>query len=419
MAMNFASSEVFYSLSVNQLAEIISHDELDVKEETTVWEAVVRWVKHSREDRLHHLPSILPHIRFNLLTSDDTAAILDHPLVREDAGSSEVIRNRVKETSTPRKRFGMDTMEMALLFNFRKDEILFMNPREGKYVSRSYHFKEYCSVAAMAVSSDSNIYMLARDSGKLTMFKYKHIRNAHIWAHAGMSPVFTFLEQGKNSLDYNEHLVEVDRTLYYLGVKKRSDSTLVRMRKYNWYSDQWQECSQLEVDGLSKLSAAVTCCSHLYFFTKSKMHRYDPSQDLWHQKTPPRTDLPICTAVAMGTEIFCTDDLFTRTMVYDTESDRWQDLQGWLSPEFPSHLDMSNPQFFVLENQLHLVLEAYETTRERSSAQYMVYVYDRSADAWTDMKATIPKNRYVSGGSMCHVARMYNPLSDAQYAFMY
>eukprot|EP00058_Branchiostoma_floridae_P011515 XP_002597003.1 hypothetical protein BRAFLDRAFT_279335 [Branchiostoma floridae] len=47
-----ATSEEFCSLSVNQLTEIISHDELDVKEETTVWEAVVRWVQHSREDWL-------------------------------------------------------------------------------------------------------------------------------------------------------------------------------------------------------------------------------------------------------------------------------------------------------------------------------------------------------------------------------
>ena len=49
--LQVASSKDFCSLSVIQLTEIISHDELDVKEETTVWEAVVRWVQHSREDR--------------------------------------------------------------------------------------------------------------------------------------------------------------------------------------------------------------------------------------------------------------------------------------------------------------------------------------------------------------------------------
>ncbi|XP_019626403.1 PREDICTED: kelch-like protein 18 [Branchiostoma belcheri] len=106
-----ACSEEFCSLSVDQLTEIISHDELEVKEETGVWEAVVRWVQHSREDRLQHLPSILPHIRFNLLTSDDTAAILEHPLVREDPGSTEVVKNVVKEASNQKPRLGM-TMEM-------------------------------------------------------------------------------------------------------------------------------------------------------------------------------------------------------------------------------------------------------------------------------------------------------------------
>ncbi|XP_066287651.1 kelch-like protein 18 [Branchiostoma lanceolatum] len=112
-----ASSEEFCSLSVNQLTEIISRDELDVKEETTVWEAVVKWVQHSREDRLHHLPSILPHIRFNLLTSEDMAAILQHPLVREDPGSSEIIRNVVQRGgSNSNLRIGMDTLEMALFF---------------------------------------------------------------------------------------------------------------------------------------------------------------------------------------------------------------------------------------------------------------------------------------------------------------
>eukprot|EP00058_Branchiostoma_floridae_P017671 XP_002603160.1 hypothetical protein BRAFLDRAFT_274842 [Branchiostoma floridae] len=52
-----ASRKEFCSLSVNQLTEIISHDELDVKEETTVWEAVVRWVQHNREDNCTTYPA--------------------------------------------------------------------------------------------------------------------------------------------------------------------------------------------------------------------------------------------------------------------------------------------------------------------------------------------------------------------------
>ncbi|XP_078572542.1 kelch-like protein 20 isoform X2 [Branchiostoma floridae x Branchiostoma japonicum] len=138
----FSFSEEFCSLSVNQLTEIISHGELDVKEETTVWEAVVRWVQHSREDRLHHLPSILPYIRFNLLTSDDTAAILDHPLVKEDPGSSDVVRSVVQKNKTKlNRRHGMTT-EMVLLYNFSSKELIFINPHKGKCISRTYKPEE-------------------------------------------------------------------------------------------------------------------------------------------------------------------------------------------------------------------------------------------------------------------------------------
>ncbi|XP_035677555.1 kelch-like protein 18 [Branchiostoma floridae] len=168
-----ASSEEFYSLSVNQLTEIISHDELDVKEETTVWEAVVRWVQHSREDRLHHLPNILPHIRFNLLTPYNMVAILDHPLISEDPGRS-AIRNVVKETSNMKRRVGMDTLEMALLFTESTKEMLWMNPGQGKYIRCHY---DICPVAG-TVTTDNDIYFLARESSqKHALFKYNHIKN--------------------------------------------------------------------------------------------------------------------------------------------------------------------------------------------------------------------------------------------------
>ncbi|XP_035678007.1 kelch-like protein 6 isoform X3 [Branchiostoma floridae] len=113
-----AFSKEFYNLSVDHLIEIISHDDMGVKEVATVWEVVVRWVQHSREDRLHNLPSILPHIHFNLLTSDDRAAILDHPLVKGDPGSSEVIRNIMVQKGNRDLRQGLENpMEMALLFD--------------------------------------------------------------------------------------------------------------------------------------------------------------------------------------------------------------------------------------------------------------------------------------------------------------
>ncbi|XP_035675816.1 kelch repeat and BTB domain-containing protein 2-like isoform X2 [Branchiostoma floridae] len=394
----FSFSEEFCSLSVNQLTEIISHDELDVKEETTVWEAVVRWVQHSKEDRLHHLPSILPHIRFNLLTSDDTAAILEHPVVREDPGSSEVIRNLVQNRNSNLKpRLGL-TMEMALLYNReRSNELLFMNPQEGKYISCSYRPDDIPDSTAMTVTNDNSIYIMEtkelEEDNQLSLFKYNHAKN--IWESESMSSVFRGSKYSFQS--YNKPLVEVNGILYYIvGVR---DMYMLQMNKYNRHTNQWQECAELELDGMPHSSdcAILSCGPHLYFLTKEELHCYDPREDTWSRRTAPLVSYTykVHTAIAMGTELFYTDKSFT--MVYDTESDCWQKLQGW---EYP---DESVPDFglmfFALENQLHVLLNYNNAT----------YVYDRSADAWRDMKATLPNKSYVTYGCNYPVARITVP----------
>ncbi|XP_078582718.1 kelch repeat and BTB domain-containing protein 12-like isoform X1 [Branchiostoma floridae x Branchiostoma japonicum] len=423
-----ASSEEFCSLSVNQLTEIISHDELDVKEETTVWEAVVRWVQHSREDRLHHLPSILPHIRFNLLTSDDTAAILDHPLVREDPGSSEVIRNVVQEGNPDLKlRLGMTT-EMVLLTNLKymfppgttyisTYTLLFMNPRQGKYISCSYDSDILSRAEAMTVTSDNNIYILSREvtgTDQLSLFQYSHVDN--VWERAGIFPVSELQGPGDGWICDHE-LFEIDGSLYYIVVaKNRYRVCVVGMRKYDRHAhewqggDPWQECSQLQLDGVTGYTLQP-CGPFLYFLSGPEVHHYDPSQNRWCKRTPQNVISEVFTSVAMGTEIFCTDFDFSQTMVYDTVSDSWQTLQGWQNPENATSLDIG-PTLFVLENQLHVhvLLEAEESSEEES-AEYQVYVYDRSADAWRDLEAALPDggDLYVRRGPHWPVARIYLP----------
>ncbi|XP_078572520.1 kelch repeat and BTB domain-containing protein 8-like [Branchiostoma floridae x Branchiostoma japonicum] len=433
-----AFNEEFCSLSVNQLTEIISHDELDVKEETTVWEAVVRWVQHSREDRLHHLPSILPHIRFNLLTSDDTVAILEHPLVREDPGSSELIRNVVqKGNSNLKPRLGMTT-EMVLLFDANHKDLLFMNPREGKYISSRYKSEDFLHERAMTVTSDNNIYILTNErnigcyhsprpsdmrmglgKGKgnerndddddddnererveeLSVLKYNHARN--VFEQAGMSSVSKW--RPENDISCADHLVEVDGILYYLVVDLEYGE--ICMRKYNRHTDQWQECSQqLDITNYEYYKV-LSCGSHLYVLKSTELHRYDPSQDRWCKRTPPGYIPQVCTAVAMGTEIFCTDIDFSQTIVYDTESDRWQKLEGRPNP---GNLDVDDfPELFALENHLHIVLIC--TSDSQEGYIYLVFEYDRSAGAWRDLKATLPSTEYYAIGPHWPVARIYLP----------
>ncbi|XP_078602747.1 kelch repeat and BTB domain-containing protein 2-like [Branchiostoma floridae x Branchiostoma japonicum] len=404
-----ASSEEFCSLSVNQLTEIISHDELDVKEETTVWEAVVRWVQHSREDRLHHLPSILPHIRFNLLTSDDTAAILEHPLVREDPGSSEVIRNVLQKGNPDLKpRLGMVTMDMALVHCSKRDRLLFMNPQQGKYISCRFRPGKLSDPIATTVTSDNNIYILSREPGdyeQLYLTLYNHAEN--VWERANMSSVST-MEPRRGWHTVSQQLVGVGLILYYLALESGTDKrSLLQMMKYNQPTDQWQECSRLILDQALYRIVALPCGPHLYFLSDTEVHRYDPSQDCWISCTPPMVQTDFWTAVAMGTEIFCAGMRVTQTMVYDTVSDSWQELQGLPHPENFYNICIS-AQLFVLENQLHILLKTDDFDIE-DSTEYLVYVYDRSADGWRELEATLPVEDYTQYSPWCPVTRMYLP----------
>ncbi|XP_035688669.1 kelch repeat and BTB domain-containing protein 2-like [Branchiostoma floridae] len=373
-----ASSEEFCSLSVNQLTEIISHDELDVKDETTVWEAAVRWVHNCRVDRQHHLPSILPHIRFNLLTPDDTAAISEHPMVKEDPGSSEVIRNGVlRGASNMKPRFGIGAEKMVLFFETspNPNRMQGINPRIGQ--SFSIHFTEIPPIVSATVTSDNEIYVLAKESeDQMSLLLYKQMKS--VWEQ--MSVV-----EKLPGLIRNQHLLALDGHLYYLACDWTKPSHIVRysMKRYHKNTNsEWQDCSQLK-DDISDMEPSLSngC---LYLLCSRELYCYNPTEDRWFQRAPPTKSTHVFwTNITLGTEIFRTDMNFTSVSVYDTEADRWQELPAWKSPLEAEDRDY-NANFFVFENQLHVYLDAAKCKYRQ------VLVYDRHEGVWRESEYTLP-----------------------------
>ncbi|TPP62738.1 Ring canal kelch protein [Fasciola gigantica] len=66
--LEVVESEEFLLLPVNQLVDILSLDELNVRSEEQVYRAAMRWVHHNLADRRRHLAYLMQHIRLPLLS---------------------------------------------------------------------------------------------------------------------------------------------------------------------------------------------------------------------------------------------------------------------------------------------------------------------------------------------------------------
>ncbi|ROI81814.1 Kelch-like protein 10 [Anabarilius grahami] len=89
--------EEFLELSLEQLEEIIKKDELNVKQEKVVFEAVLQWINFAPENRKKTIAVLLPKVRLGLMPSDYFINnVKSNPLVMENEACKPVIINAMK-----------------------------------------------------------------------------------------------------------------------------------------------------------------------------------------------------------------------------------------------------------------------------------------------------------------------------------
>ncbi|CAH0714340.1 unnamed protein product, partial [Brenthis ino] len=90
-------SDEFLHLPIDELNSIILEDELNVKSEEVVWDAVLRWVNYDPDMRWHHTVKLMGSIRLGLLdTQFFLENVKDHPYVTGNEGSRPIIIETLK-----------------------------------------------------------------------------------------------------------------------------------------------------------------------------------------------------------------------------------------------------------------------------------------------------------------------------------
>ncbi|XP_075995948.1 kelch-like protein 10 [Genypterus blacodes] len=87
------ASSAFLKLSVPQLMKLTEADQLQVRNERIVYEAVIRWINHSPEERTTYISQILPKVRLALMTHRYFMAhVRNNQMVMRDPVCQDTVR---------------------------------------------------------------------------------------------------------------------------------------------------------------------------------------------------------------------------------------------------------------------------------------------------------------------------------------
>ena len=119
-------SEEFLLLPFNQLVDIISSDELNVRSEEQVYQAVVAWVRHNLPERRHQLGTVLAHVRLPLLNPKFLVGTVGADLlVRSDDNCRDLVDEAKNYLLLPQERPMMQGPRTRPRKPIRCGEVLF------------------------------------------------------------------------------------------------------------------------------------------------------------------------------------------------------------------------------------------------------------------------------------------------------
>jgi kelch-like protein 20 len=119
-------SEEFLLLPVGQLVDIICSDELNVRNEEQVFNAVMAWLKYNVAERRQHLSQVLQHVRMPLLSPKFLVGTVGSDLlVRSDDACRDLVDEAKNYLLLPQERPLMQGPRTRPRRPTRRGEVLF------------------------------------------------------------------------------------------------------------------------------------------------------------------------------------------------------------------------------------------------------------------------------------------------------
>ncbi len=118
--------EEFLLLPLSQLIEVCSSDELNVRSEEQVFQAIMNWVKYNVGDRRQHLPRVLQHVRLPLLSPKFLVGTVGNDLlIKSDESCRDLVDEAKNYLLLPQERPHMQGPRTRPRKPIRRGEVLF------------------------------------------------------------------------------------------------------------------------------------------------------------------------------------------------------------------------------------------------------------------------------------------------------
>uniref|UniRef100_A0A8C4E4J5 BTB domain-containing protein n=2 Tax=Dicentrarchus labrax TaxID=13489 RepID=A0A8C4E4J5_DICLA len=99
------SCEEFFNFSAQELADILGRDELNVKQETAVFEAIIHWIAHIPDERKEHIGVLFPKVRLALTNEDYIRMkVMSNELVKNSPECSNIAQDVLKNINFTNSR---------------------------------------------------------------------------------------------------------------------------------------------------------------------------------------------------------------------------------------------------------------------------------------------------------------------------
>ena len=392
---NFASvveHEDFLSLTINEVEEWISSDEIRVRGEEDVFQAIVKWAEERGFGEREKFFELFRHVRLIYLSRSYVFnEILPHPFVNEDKACAAFVLDAMKEVSsgseecffaqTPRNC--LKTTEDCLVF-FGPSKTLCYVPPENKWYQIADKTKSRSMYSASA--SHGKVYINNGPGVDYAIERFDPAANS--W-----SPLTSYCGQMSHSC---AAVVHFQGFLYVIGGEKKVEVANC-VHKYNPDTNLWQEVAAMNVSRSSLCAVAdkdtlyaIGGCSNKQ--TLDVVERFDPKMNSWCRVASTLEKREYSCGVILKSRMFLfggftsreSVDLSSSIEMYDPVSNIWTAIQNSSAPTCCYGVTSLNGSVYVIGFQSH---------------DRFLWIYDPDKNEWKHC-ARLPSSAPISLASL-------------------